>query len=117
MSAPGSLHHLWLSQRGECFYCGRQTWLQCLRESKLQRKLRVGLPFDATHKLLNTYQATREHLRRKADGGTNDLDNLIMSCAECNFSRGERPPLIHLANRRALCCGRVLAQAADEVAP
>lgn len=31
---------------------------------------------------------TLEHLRRKADGGTNHPDNLALSCRECNIGRG-----------------------------
>lgn len=33
-------------------------------------------------------QETLEHLRRKIDGGKNDLDNLALSCRECNVGRG-----------------------------
>jgi hypothetical protein len=33
--------------------------------------------------------ATLEHLRRKADGGTNHPDNLAIACFECNAGRGE----------------------------
>lgn len=33
-------------------------------------------------------KATLEHLKRKIDGGTNDWDNLAMSCQPCNSYRG-----------------------------
>lgn len=31
---------------------------------------------------------TVEHLRRRADGGTNRRDNLALACHDCNQSRG-----------------------------
>lgn len=31
---------------------------------------------------------TVEHLKRKAEGGTNDKDNIALSCKECNSGRG-----------------------------
>lgn len=31
---------------------------------------------------------TLEHLRRKADGGKDILDNLAASCYKCNYERG-----------------------------
>lgn len=35
-------------------------------------------------------EATIEHIRAKADGGTDDLINLQVACAECNHARGAR---------------------------
>lgn len=32
--------------------------------------------------------ATIEHLRRRADGGTDRLDNLAIACLQCNYMRG-----------------------------
>jgi hypothetical protein len=36
-------------------------------------------------------RATREHLIRKADGGTDDDSNIVMACAGCNHERGDAP--------------------------
>lgn len=33
--------------------------------------------------------ATREHLKRKAEGGTNDPGNIRLACYDCNVGRGE----------------------------
>ncbi|MGV1793815.1 HNH endonuclease [Rhizobium sp. A37_96] len=33
--------------------------------------------------------ATIEHLRRRADGGSDHSDNLALACKECNDGRGE----------------------------
>lgn len=33
--------------------------------------------------------ATVEHVKRRVDGGTNDLDNLKLACMDCNTRRGE----------------------------
>lgn len=34
-------------------------------------------------------RATREHIERLADGGTSDLDNLTLSCFQCNLNRND----------------------------
>jgi 5-methylcytosine-specific restriction endonuclease McrA len=31
---------------------------------------------------------TIEHLRRKCEGGTSDLDNIALACQDCNHRRG-----------------------------
>jgi hypothetical protein len=35
--------------------------------------------------------ANREHLVRKADGGTDHDSNIVMACAACNHERGDAP--------------------------
>ena len=46
-------------------------------------------------------EATIEHIRAKADGGTDDLINLQVACADCNHSRGHRLRDAIVAERRA----------------
>lgn len=67
-SAKKKLHNLYKIQGGLCCYC----------EVKM-RKGQVPPEKDT---------ATLEHLQRKANGGTNGLDNLAASCFECNSGRG-----------------------------
>lgn len=59
---------LWPKQGGKCCYCGAQ------------------LVKNATGR--NPLRVTIEHLRRKCDGGTDQIDNLALSCHECNAGRG-----------------------------
>ena len=62
-------------QRGRCCYCGRAVRLT------LPRQHGYGRPYPADF-------ATLEHLRRLADGGTDALDNVALSCHDCNSRRG-----------------------------
>ncbi|WP_312862828.1 HNH endonuclease [Rhizobium tropici] len=62
---------LFAKQDGKCCYCDRHVILS-YRWRDQQRP-------DA---------ATIEHLRRRADGGSNHPDNLAMACKECNDGRG-----------------------------
>lgn len=55
-----------------------------------------GLPKDAE---------TLEHLKRVDDGGTNDPDNLALSCFECNFGRGSVDWLTY----KTIKCGELFA--------
>lgn len=44
--------------------------------------------------------ATVEHVRRKADGGTNELRNKALACYRCNTERGEIDWLTYTSYRR-----------------
>ena len=56
-------------QGGRCCYCSRLVY----RERP-----------NGHHE-----KATLEHLRRRADGGTNHPDNLALACYPCNAFRGK----------------------------
>ena len=66
--------NLFEQQSGQCCYCGRAVDLH-------------PSPW-ATGERTPDHFATIEHLRRIADGGTNDPDNLAIACFACNGSRG-----------------------------
>lgn len=61
---------MWNDQRGLCCYC--------------ERLMKHRNTCDPTHPL----RATNEHLKRTADGGTNDAGNRRLACLECNSGRG-----------------------------
>lgn len=61
------------AQRGKCCYCGKTM----LARGSLK-------PNGKPHPLSETI----EHLRRKADGGTNHPDNKALACLSCNNKRG-----------------------------
>lgn len=69
------LQALHKAQGGRCCYCGR------------------GVVMPGPHGWKQGHQhrdnaATMEHLQRKADGGTDRLDNLALACKSCNSRRG-----------------------------
>lgn len=69
-------------QHGRCCYCSKT----------MRRATGPGrIPNDAE---------TVEHLRRKVDGGTDDLDNLALACHECNYGRGLTDWLTYTSYRR-----------------
>lgn len=70
-----SLLKAYYDQLGECFYCNRRAWLPWEDNSGDLRLM-----------------ATREHLVRQCDGGTDDDENIAMACADCNSRRGATPP-------------------------
>ncbi len=62
------------AQGGACCYCGRPM-------TRWEKHPDEGpIPEDAE---------TIEHLRRKAEGGTNRPDNIALACFACNRDRGE----------------------------
>lgn len=67
-----ALHH---HQGGQCCYCG--TKLVMPKGEKWGQ-----------YECMHNRAATLEHLRRKADGGTNHSDNLALACRKCNAKRG-----------------------------
>jgi 5-methylcytosine-specific restriction endonuclease McrA len=58
------------AQNHKCCWCGRDT---------------ITKPNKSN-------SATLEHIIPRANGGTDDLDNLAMSCNKCNGKRGILPP-------------------------
>lgn len=59
-------------QGGKCCYCRKQM----VKRPHIDGK---SLPHDAE---------TVEHLKRQNDGGQSSLDNIALSCVECNAGRG-----------------------------
>lgn len=59
---------------GKCCYCGHTM--------RPYEKKSTADGWDHPHR------PTREHLKRRADGGSNSLDNLAPSCSFCNSHRG-----------------------------
>ena len=55
-----------------CFYCRRVT-------QRLRRSRGGKLPSDT---------ATLDHVIPKSEGGSNDTENLVLACTECNRRRG-----------------------------
>ncbi|WP_246590409.1 MULTISPECIES: HNH endonuclease [Rhizobium] len=43
---------------------------------------------------------TLEHLRRRADGGRNNRDNIALACKRCNEERGGMDWLLYTSYRR-----------------
>lgn len=72
MAKPATLRAIVRARQGsDCCYCGREMGVPRALREKAQ-------PLDET----------LEHLRRKSEGGTDDLDNLALACNECNVGRG-----------------------------
>ncbi|MDX3928707.1 MAG: HNH endonuclease [Shinella sp.] len=70
-------------QDGLCCYCGRPVIIT--GDFRLQQRP------DA---------ATVEHLRRRAEGGKNNTDNLACACRRCNQERGAMDWLAYTTFRR-----------------
>jgi hypothetical protein len=60
------LNQLWHEQRGFCYYCG-----------------------ELLYKTLNSVYHI-EHKTPLSRGGTNDISNIVLSCAECNLRKGTK---------------------------
>lgn len=90
-SDQAQLRRKFYAQRCLCFYC------ECVAV------LSILPPRDAYDR---GRRATREHLVRWTNGGSDDDDNIVMACADCNHKRGTRPVAAwkadRLENRRML---------------
>ncbi len=66
--------------------------------------IRLGIPAEASGstKMLRLARATREHLIRSIDGGTDAGKNIKMACQFCNTTRLETPVEQHRANMQRL---------------
>jgi len=66
-------------QDGRCFYCLRATWIL-----GVERKSAAWQRLGVLRSQLDGLQATREHLKRRVDGGAFNPSNIVMACFQCN---------------------------------
>ena len=90
-------------QGGKCCYCDGDTWLP-MRESPDKARARLGIPSDTSgsRKILRAARATREHVHRVADGGSNATGNIKMACMYCNSQRWENDLDVHRIDMQVL---------------
>jgi 5-methylcytosine-specific restriction endonuclease McrA len=89
------LKYRFVDQGGLCFYCLRTTYLPEWDTPK-SAAIKLGVPIS----LIAKRMATREHLRRRTEGGGDYIFNIVMACQECNVDRGERSVLDHVKAKR-----------------
>lgn len=95
------------AQDGLCFYCEQEAWLTEKRLNKdLMSEGNPGADHHMNRRRKKT-QATREHLIRRCDGGTDADSNIVMACAGCNHERQDTPVEVwkwHVRARLPLNC-------------
>lgn len=80
-----------------CFYCNQPMWHHAENYTKDELRARfliVKGSYLAKRKL-HWRQATKEHLHRQCEGGTNRKSNIVKACAYCNSTRGHATPDEH----------------------
>lgn len=91
LNARAQLARKFDDQDGACFYCGRECWLWPKAKSFRDPALIEHFEEMRANRRRQKTRATREHLIRVADGGTDDDANIVMACAVCNHSRQDMP--------------------------
>ena len=74
-----------------CRFCGMPVIRPEIRKKFLvayPRSMRWGRKESEQHAAFQAMWAQYDHVLPHALGGTNDLDNLVLACAACNFGRG-----------------------------
>ena len=100
---PNQLRRAYAARGGLCFYCDGVTWLPSA-EDKVSARLRLGIMPEAklSGSLLRAALATREHLTRVTEGGTNIASNIVLACNYCNTTRHDADPGHHRSIMREL---------------
>lgn len=70
--------------------CEAQNWRCCYCGVEMQLEDRLA-----------DNAGTREHVRCRADHGSNDWGNLVAACRKCNHGRGDMPADVYLGLVRA----------------
>ena len=75
-----------------CHYCGVKVAFEHLSPPYRGGKLSSANPRVLTYALPNgktgwRWRATIDHVRDRAQGGTDDLDNLVVACTCCNHAK------------------------------
>jgi hypothetical protein len=94
---------LFIKRGGLCEYCDGETWMRGL-ETKAMAMSRLGIASGTAHssKMIRYAEATFEHIRRRADGGTGVAHNGMLACMFCNVSRGEVDIRVNRMDMQAL---------------
>ena len=95
------LGQLFKEADGRCGYCDGATWMIGERHDNVRARLGIPKGVHGSNKLLEAAKATREHLKKRADGGQN-VDNLMLSCHACNSRRGDSTPQEHRTDMQVL---------------
>jgi hypothetical protein len=90
MPAEGTLRRLHLRDGFHCRFCG----IPVIRKAVRQRFVRAypalllwGKTNPSQHAAFQCMWAQYDHVVPHAHGGTNDLDNIVVTCAPCNYGR------------------------------
>jgi 5-methylcytosine-specific restriction endonuclease McrA len=95
-----------LRQEFRCYYCRLLVWIEDPDGFAARYKLTTGQ--------VRRLRCTAEHLKARADGGTNRRDNVVAACFYCNSRRHRTqtplsPPEYQAHVRRRMQKGRWLA--------
>lgn len=103
--ARGKLYALLKKQYGKCAYCGRViVRLSSIREDKRIKVTQCKVTYISRNgKRRIDKIATIDHKIRIMDGGDNSDDNIVASCAQCNFERDRKN---YISTKSWICiCG------------
>ncbi len=81
-----------------CFYCRKP-----LLAPKDGDPLRWSMWFEGWQAEFGACPATLEHIKPRSEGGSDDLDNLLLACGLCNSRRGVKTYYIYQAEMLLWC--------------
>jgi len=91
MPSPSEKMLLHLRDGHHCRFCGIPVIRQEIRKlltTLYPHSAHWGASNASRHPTLHAMQAQYDHLLPHSRGGTNDLDNLVITCSPCNYGRG-----------------------------
>lgn len=81
-----------------CCYCGCETYVPGgSSRQEVADRFGITLGRPGAKLALRRRMASREHIVRVVDGGTNAIGNLAIACRHCNGLRNEATPREHRA--------------------
>ena len=95
------LAHLFAQFNGVCGYCDGSTWMIGERHDAVRARLGISKGVPGSAKMLTASMATREHLKKRADGGK-AMNNLMLACHACNVRRVAASPEEHRMDMQVL---------------
>jgi hypothetical protein len=109
MNTTAKLKQLIRKHGAACYYCGEPiVQVAILREQQIIRLTCYTVSYRAFGKIVHKARiATIEHLKPRAEGGTNHDDNLRPACAECNSEKQREQMVRRSPGQRRGCrrCG------------
>lgn len=79
----------------KCYYCGLPMHMPNGDRNEFLKPLGISKKAFGTQSFFRHVRASKEHLHKRADGGSNNMKNLVLCHSFCNTIRGDRTPEQH----------------------
>jgi HNH endonuclease len=88
-AGKGLLPRLYRKHKGRCHYCNREVVMERVLANVIVGRTNKTIKYKINEVLYECRFASVDHIIDIELGGTNDEDNVVLSCAHCNQKKNK----------------------------